>query len=310
MKKGISIIICTYNGSYRLLEVLNNIEKLNALDFAVEVIIINNNSNDNTEKILNNYFEQKPFRFPFHIVFENRQGLVFAKICGLKNASFDYVIFCDDDNILDINYAVKCFTNFENNPQTGIMGGKGFPKSKIKLPEWFNQYKNAYAVGEQADKPGFLEYPKFFLWGAGMCVRKKAVDIEFLEKYSHLVCGRTGNKLLAGEDALFCISALQKGYKLYYDSDLQFYHIIEENRLKTDYLKNLLFGLGYSYSVLLKIYREIILKDKNSFTVITKDFIYLFYFFVKHLLNFNSFDRLKAHYFMGSMKGILKPIKL
>ncbi len=195
MNTGVSIIICTYNGNSRLVEVLNVINALKHHNFNLELIIVDNNSNDNTPGILRDYFVNHSFRFPFRIIREDRQGLIFAKICGLQNTAFEYIVFCDDDNILDENYVQQCFEIFQNYPEVGIIGGKGICQSPINLPHWFDEFQNAYAVGEQAENSGFLDPSRFFLWGAGMCVRKQAIDVEFLEKFSRLVKGRTEKKL-------------------------------------------------------------------------------------------------------------------
>lgn len=51
--KSITIIICTYNGGARIERVLDNIYKQHGLrDYVNDVLVVNNNSSDETEHII------------------------------------------------------------------------------------------------------------------------------------------------------------------------------------------------------------------------------------------------------------------
>lgn len=93
----ISVIICTYNGEKYIEEQLNSLKRQSI--FIDEYIICDDNSLDNTCNIIENYIKKNP---ELNInLFRNskNKGVIKNFEFGLKQASGDYIAFCDQDDV-------------------------------------------------------------------------------------------------------------------------------------------------------------------------------------------------------------------
>ena len=81
----VSIVMPVWNEEQNIIKTLSSISQ-NKSNYKCELIIINNKSTDNTQKILD-YFN-------IHTIQENKQGISFARQTGLENAreNFIYVL--------------------------------------------------------------------------------------------------------------------------------------------------------------------------------------------------------------------------
>src|SRR5687768_12830335 len=103
---GFSIIICCYNSASRIDETLRYVSDLTIPDGKnCEVIVINNNSGDNTAELAvakKKIFDQR--KIAFRVIEEPRPGLSVARKTGASASFYDTIIFCDDDNHLNPDY--------------------------------------------------------------------------------------------------------------------------------------------------------------------------------------------------------------
>ena len=77
LKPKISIIFPTYNGANYLSKTLESIKKLKNIE-EIELVIIDNNSNDETLNIINSYFSTLNIN-----LIKQKQNLGFAKACNI-----------------------------------------------------------------------------------------------------------------------------------------------------------------------------------------------------------------------------------
>ncbi len=94
--KSISVIIPVYNGSRSIKELFNQLTKvLSGLSSQYEIIFVDDFSHDNSWEIIkdihNHYNNVKAFRL------NKNYGQQSALLCGMKAASFDFVVTIDDD---------------------------------------------------------------------------------------------------------------------------------------------------------------------------------------------------------------------
>src|SRR5438874_1022703 len=100
-KDGISVIICCYNSSARLPKTLEYLASQEVpLNIYWEVIIVNNNSSDDTVIVAQKEWAKYKLRVPFKVVDENVAGTIHARKRGIAEASYELLLFCDDDNWL------------------------------------------------------------------------------------------------------------------------------------------------------------------------------------------------------------------
>ena len=98
--KSLSIIVPVYNSGAYLEDCLNSLVLQDVLDF--EVIIVDDNSSDNSLDIIKKYCELLPDIFKYIHLDENK-GVSVARNIGLKYASGEYIGFVDSDDFVHRN---------------------------------------------------------------------------------------------------------------------------------------------------------------------------------------------------------------
>ncbi|MBE8724538.1 glycosyltransferase [Flavobacterium hungaricum] len=258
---GISVIVCCYNSVSRLKPTIEHLQ--NQINIAVgqwEILIIDNASTDATFEFANNLWQNsKTADSPnFRVIKEATPGLTAARMCGIKNSSFDFLLFCDDDNWLSNNYLSDALGIINNNPNVGIIGGYGLPVFEGKEPPlfWENQY-HTLAVGSQYLQEGNITNTRKVVYGAGMIVNKKAFA-ELVDEYEFefQTTGRIGTSLVSSEDHELCLAVGMIGYEVLWYKKLQFYHYIPKSRTEIKYYKKLFLGFGLSSPMLIGYYLD------------------------------------------------------
>lgn len=253
LPKGISIIVCCYNGIDRIEK---TIEFLVAqrVDPAIswEIILVDNASTDGTAELAKAKLAESFSHGRYSIVEEKAAGLSLARKRGIDSAKYSYVIFCDDDNWLSPTYAQQVFDHFEAKPALGIVGGRGEGVFEIPKPGWFGPYvEKSYAIGKQAPVSSAVNG----VWGAGMGLRKAGYDQLMRSGFRHLNADRVKDKLSVGGDTEICIALGRMGYTVWYDDDLHFKHLVPADRINKEYATSLYYFIGFA-SPTLSAYQE------------------------------------------------------
>lgn len=240
---GVSVIICCYNSAARLGETL---QALAGQRFRQpvnwEIVLVDNASTDNTAVIAESIWASMGKVAPIRIVEEPEPGLIHARNKGIRTASYSIVLFCDDDNRLSAGYVEGMFRLLEEDADLGACGGMGIPAFGADKPAWFDEYQEAYAVGPQTlnEENGRI----LNLYGAGLAVKKTA--LERLEKtgFVSIMTGRTGASLSSSEDTELTYALVLMGYRLHYAPGLTFLHFLPRRRLTLGYVKKLFISFG------------------------------------------------------------------
>ena len=90
----LSVIIPAYNAEKEIGKCIDSILNTNHTDF--EVIVVNDGSTDNTKQILNSYLDSHLIK-----IHKENEGVSVARNVGIKNATGDYVLFVDADDLLE-----------------------------------------------------------------------------------------------------------------------------------------------------------------------------------------------------------------
>lgn len=98
--KSLSIIVPVYNSGAYLEDCLNSLVLQDVVDF--EVIIVDDNSSDNSLDIIKKYCDLLPDIFKYIHLDENK-GVSVARNIGLKYASGEYIGFVDSDDFIHRN---------------------------------------------------------------------------------------------------------------------------------------------------------------------------------------------------------------
>lgn len=243
---GISIIICCHNSAERLPNTLQHlIRQVVPNIIKWEVIVVDNASTDNTANVaLDCWGAANPVQM--QIVKEPQLGLSYARRAGILKSQYEIISFIDDDNWVCQDWIRIVWEIMSTTLSAAACGGISTPVSEIELPWWFDEYKLCYAVGAQTKQIGEVGNYSEALWGAGLSIRKSALDV--LEKcgFEPLLTGRKGRQLTSGEDIEICLALRLQGWQLWYDPRLELKHYIPATRLTWNYLRRWHRGFGTS----------------------------------------------------------------
>jgi glycosyltransferase involved in cell wall biosynthesis len=286
--QGISVIICCYNSALLLPETIKHLALQKVTDnIPWEVIVVNNNSTDNTEEVAKVEWKRYNLKIPLRVIHESTPGLSNARKAGIFAAVYEYSIFCDDDNWLDPNYIQIAYKIMGDNTEIGMLGGQSTAVCQIEAPNWFEEKKDIYAVGKQGDKTGDITL-RGYLWGAGLVLRTNVLVAIYNLNLKSLLSDRKGNDLTSGGDSELSSWFIMAGYKLWYSDLLKFQHYILTQRLNEEYYTKLLKAFEQP-GIILSYYKDVIGYKRNiniKFIVeLSKD---IFRYFKFNLLSKNN----------------------
>lgn len=258
MRKGVSVIICCYNSSHRLPKTLEYLAKqTTSADLLWEVIVVNNNSTDNTSEVTIAEWNKYQTKTSLILVNEPTPGLSSAREKGISISNYDYIVFCDDDNWLSPNYIESANKVLDENDKIAAVGGINNGSYEIEPPKWMRSFEPAYAIGKQGESDFEILEGARYLVGAGMAFKKKAYQEVKKKKFHFFLTDRIGNKIVSGGDVELCFLFKLIGYKIAYTSELVLEHYMPASRLTKAYLVNMWRHYSYSWLVF-EAYKSII----------------------------------------------------
>lgn len=235
----ISVVICTYNRCDLLERTLNSFHQQSCLaDVDYELLVIDNNSADDTRKVAERFAEKHSVRY----VFEDRQGHSFARNRGLSESRGEIVAYLDDDVLLDENWLQnlqKCFD------ETGAdaVGGRSYLVIEGDRPDWLGaEFRLLLSEVELGAERKRLPEGQG-LYGLNLSFRKKA--LEEVGGFD-VTLGRRGAGLMGSEETTALVNIARAGGTIYYDPDASLGHIIQDDRLSWDYFERLANSIGRS----------------------------------------------------------------
>ncbi len=204
----ISVVVCTYNREKLLPGCLESLANQSADKTLYEVLVIDNNSSDNTRKVANQFVGKYP---NFRALFEKNQGLSHARNLGVNEAAADYVGFIDDDARAKGNW-IETALKIIDEKQPHIFGGPAYPIFKNGKPGWF---KDEYGIRGDMGQSGWLE--KGFIVGTNIIFKKS-----LLKEYGGFdpQLGMKGDQISYHEETRIVFRALKEKKKVYYAKEL------------------------------------------------------------------------------------------
>lgn len=240
-----SVAICTYNGEHRLPAVLDCLLwQLNTDVLAWEVIVVDNNSSDNTAQVVQEYQQKWPSHIPLRYAFEPQQGASYARQQAVEIARSPLIGFLDDDNNPSLTWVSAAYKFGHHHPQAGAYGSRIRGDFEINPPPHFERIAALLALTERGSEPLLYAPAKKVLPpGAGLVVRRQA----WLETVPSVLslAGRIGDRE-AGEDLEVVLHIQNHGWEVWYNPAMRLYHRIPGSRLQRDYLLKLCRGIGLS----------------------------------------------------------------
>lgn len=170
----VTVGICTFNRAESLRRTLDSLMAMRMPSgVAWEIVIVNNNSTDNTDEIIVEYAGKLPVRREF----ERRSGKSSALNRAIRVAKGDYILWTDDDVIVDSGWLTAYVEAFRRWPEAAVFGGRIKPRYEAPVPKWVRKSEAAlggpYAIRDFGDQvyPLSPRDEDHFPYGANWAIR-------------------------------------------------------------------------------------------------------------------------------------------
>lgn len=241
-----TVVIPTYNGAARLPLVLERLRSQTHTEhFSWEIIVVDNNSTDNTAKVVQEYQANWPIANRLRYCFEGQQGAAFARQRAVEESSSTFIGFLDDDNLPASDWVAAAYTFGQAHPKVGAYGSQIFGQFEIEPPENFKKIACFLAIIQQGPEAfPYKPHKRILPPGAGLVVRKQAWWENVPRR---LVLNHKGKDAgLASEDLEALVHIQKAGWEIWYNPEMRVYHQIPSKRLEKEYLISLVRCIGLS----------------------------------------------------------------
>ena len=220
----VSIIILTYNSEKYIEKLLESIVKFNKSS-NYEVIIVDNNSIDNTvEVIQKSKIKSQKFNSKFKIV-QNGDNVGFSKgiNIGAREAKGEYLLFINPDTEWKSGSVNNFVSIFESDDKIGVIGGKILTKdgNSEKSAGRFLKTSEVFLTTLGLDEALGVRFSPNqrqgvdFVSGGFMAVRR-----DLFERFG----GFDENLFIYIEDMEFCYRVKKEGLKVSFDPSIEIIH--------------------------------------------------------------------------------------
>ena len=209
----LSVVVPTFNRAHSLGSTLKSL-LAQETDYPYEVIVVDNNSSDETESVVR--VLERTMHGRLWYVFERPQGLSAARNAGLTAARGEIIAFLDDDVIAPPTWAEALVEVYRAHPDAWGVGGKIIIHPPAVCPRWFDQTSpvfTAYLSGVDLGDNTIRLKPPFKIYGANFSVRRDVFSSVGVFKSQF---GRIGACLLGYEETELCFRIHQAGGGIYY----------------------------------------------------------------------------------------------
>ena len=228
-----TVAICTWNRAALLGEALGRLARAQRPAGDWELLVVNNNSTDDTERVLETF----EGRLPLRRAFEERQGLSHARNAAVKEAGGEYIVWTDDDVFVREGWLAAYARAVERHPEAAVFGGPIRPRFEGTPPAWLSdtwqEVGPAFAARDLGDEPFELRVGKL-PYGANYVVRARE---QRLFPYDPAL-GRVKSGGALGEETAVIRAILAAGGTGWWVPDASVEHWIPKERQTVSYLRS------------------------------------------------------------------------
>lgn len=159
MEPKVSVIIPVYNSEKFIGKCIDSVLAQTFQDF--ELILINDGSKDNSQKILEEYKQKEPKKIT--LIQQKNKGVAKTRNESIQIAKGKYIMLIDNDDFIDKDYIETFVKEIEEHDDDVVMGGYRRPNEqgkiikKLQLPNepwgkfmifapWARIYKKEYLI--------------------------------------------------------------------------------------------------------------------------------------------------------------------
>ena len=239
----LTVIICTYNRAKYIGNLLESIAANDLPKSEYEILLVDNNCTDNTREVCKAFAAAHP-DVQFRYTVEPEQGLSAARNKGIKEAKGEYLVYIDDDALVDTWYLRTIYEYMVAHPEISAVGGPIIPLYETHEPEWMTRYTKELLCGylyfgnQERTFPGD-RYP-----GGGNAAYRAEVFQQVGLFNTEL--GRKGNSLMGAEEKDIFDKMKAHKMRFMYLPRMILHHIIPQKKLERDYFDLLTCQIGIS----------------------------------------------------------------
>ena len=236
----ITVILCTYNRCKMLSKALTSVAAQSMpQEIEWEVLVVDNNSHDQTREVAEDFCRRSPGRFRY--MFVPQPGKSHALNAGIRQARGNVLAFTDDDVTVEPDWLQNLTASLQDQQWAGA-GGRVVPEWFRPVPRWLDP-RAWYASGplvqfDLGDKAGELSEPPF---GTNMAFRKSV-----FEKCGdfHTELGPRPGSEIRDEDTEFGTRVLAAGERLRYEPSAIVHHPVPDSRISKQFFLTWWFDKG------------------------------------------------------------------
>jgi glycosyltransferase involved in cell wall biosynthesis len=231
-----SIIIPTFNRFELLEKTLNSIQQFRQTE-RFEVIVVDNGSSDDTDKVC-----ARNWPFLLKYFYDDIPGSLTGRHRGFQESKGDILCFIDDDIILNPGWIDAVIYTMENRPDIDLLTGPVFGAFESEPPKWLEHFwYEIKGVGKFCSYLSLLdlgeavkEIDPELVWSLNFCIRRfafqnlKGFHPDYVPETVLQGDGETG----------LAKKAVAAGMKAMYHPGLEIAHFVSKDRLTKEYFGN------------------------------------------------------------------------
>ncbi|MCL5801265.1 MAG: glycosyltransferase [Gammaproteobacteria bacterium] len=238
----LTVAICSYNRAERLPGLIAAL-RVQECPIPFEILVVNNNSTDNTLDVLGDLASQPgaPLRFAT----ETEQGIVPARNRAIEESlNSDILVFIDDDELPQAGLLNAAYDAIVNEGAQCAGGRVAVDFTAHSRPAWLDD-EIAGFLGEldHGPEPFWIKDGSTPVWSGNIAYDMRLFrdnpSLRFDRRYN-----REGADVGGGEDAIMFRTLLSRGTKIRYRPDMVVRHYVESRRLKRSYFLALHYRSG------------------------------------------------------------------
>lgn len=240
---ALTVAICTYNRARDLEKTLGTLlQSSNALAINWELLVIDNNSSDDTPQIARRFAEQFPLRY----VVEPVQGIAHARNRAIHEARSPFVLFTDDDVDVLPGWLETYVNLLQRYPDLAFASGIIEPAWQAPPPEWVKQYAATWLSGMTVWCHCGEEEHRFDIKHDYAYTANAGFKVEAIRAIGgfNTQLGRKRNERMGGEDVQAVETLARQGYMGLYAPQAMVRHRIYPERWSQRFIFRNFLGHG------------------------------------------------------------------
>lgn len=236
----LTVAICTWNRAELLRRTLEGLTALQGEPgLWWEVLVVDNNSTDDTSAVLAEFSE----RLPLRALHEPKPGKSNAANLAVREARGDYLVWTDDDVIVDPEWLLGYAAAMRSHPDAVVFGGRIDPWFEGTPPRWlvdaFSLVAGVYAAVD-LKRAGGIAPDDFFPLGANMALRREA---HLAHPFDPRIGPQPGSTI-RGEEWILVRDLKGEGAQVVWVPEARVRHFLPRERQRESYIRSWFHGHG------------------------------------------------------------------